>query len=377
MNLITKWVWVVLLCFSTSIHAAFQVTDLLDRKVSFDQPVQRIILGEGRMLYLIAALDKENPFKRIVAWRSDLKQADPATYQAYQEFYPEMDEIPSIGNIADGGLNLEQIVALNPDLILFNTATYAALKEASTLEKLEQFGIPVLFIDFRHQPMRNTPPSISLLGKVLDQPERAEAMIAFHRNQVERVTTRLAAAQPPAPRVFIERIGGYTDDCCLSFGDSNFGQFVSMAGGENIAKKIIPSTFGQLNPEQVLLSNPEHIVVTSANWQTYVPGGHWISVGPGESTQQAEEQLAWYLDRKAYAGTTALQKRQFHAIWHQFYNSPYQFIAIQQLAKWFHPQLFSDLDPNATFAEFYRQFLPIPYQAGYFASLSSTEAGHE
>jgi iron complex transport system substrate-binding protein len=43
------------------------------------------------------------------------------------------------------------------------------------------------------------------------------------------------------------------------------------------------------------------------------------------------------------------------------------------LAKWFHPDLFADLDPNATFAEYHRRFLPINYRPGYSISLSDSQ----
>ena len=44
-------------------------------------------------------------------------------------------------------------------------------------------------------------------------------------------------------------------------------------------------------------------------------------------------------------------------------------MAIQQLAKWFHPDLFADLDPDAAFRELHERFLPVPYESGYFVSL--------
>ncbi|RWE92157.1 MAG: ABC transporter substrate-binding protein, partial [Mesorhizobium sp.] len=78
----------------------------------------------------------------------------------------------------------------------------------------------------------------------------------------------------------------------------------------------------------------------------------------------------WFPTRNAYTGIAAQETRNFHGIWHQFYNSPYEFVAVQQLAKWFHPNLFDDLDPDATFAEYHRRFLPIKYQRGYSVSLS-------
>ncbi|MGP1666909.1 MAG: hypothetical protein ACTS5I_13545, partial [Rhodanobacter sp.] len=58
------------------------VTDLLGREVKVHLPVRRMILGEGRQLYLVAALDTQNPIERIVGWRKDLIQSDPDTYGA-------------------------------------------------------------------------------------------------------------------------------------------------------------------------------------------------------------------------------------------------------------------------------------------------------
>ena len=65
----------------------------------------------------------------------------------------------------------------------------------------------------------------------------------------------------------------------------------------------------------------------------------------------------------------AVETGNVHAIWHQFYNSPYYFVAVQQLAKWFHPELFEDLDPEATLEELHDRFLPIDYQPGYWITL--------
>jgi iron complex transport system substrate-binding protein len=42
---------------------------------------------------------------------------------------------------------------------------------------------------------------------------------------------------------------------------------------------------------------------------------------------------------------------------------------VQWIAKWLHPDLFADLDPDATFAEYHRRFLPIDYKPGYAVSL--------
>ncbi len=350
------------------------VTDLMGRKVKVHIPVRRVILGEGRQLYLVAALDTQNPLERIVSWRKDLIQSDPDTYGAYLRKFPAIARIPTFGGFESGTFDIEQAIAQQPDVIILNIEAQHATEDARYIEKLDALGIPVVYVDFRNNPMENTEPTMRLFGKLFGKEERAEAFIDFRNRQIRRVTDVIEARQPARPNVFIERIGGYTEDCCLSFGNENFGRFVEMAGGNNIAKTIIPNTFGQLNPEQVIVANPDQVVVTSANWEAFAPGGRWVGVGPGADLSQARQKLAWYTRRPAYAGIKAQQDQAFHAIWHQFYNSPYQFVAIQQLAKWLHPTLFADLDPEASFRELHERFLPVPYEPGYFVSLKPTEA---
>ncbi|MCM2363471.1 ABC transporter substrate-binding protein [Pseudomonas sp. SR18] len=354
---------------SATMAAPTTVTDLLGRKVQVNLPVQRVILGEGRQLYLLAALDTQNPIERIVGWRKDLIQSDPDTYNAYLRKFPGIANIPTFGGFEDGTFDIEQAISQRPDVIILNIEAQHATEDARYIEKLGALGTPVVYVDFRNQPMTNTEPTMRLFGQLFGKEQRAEDFIAFRNQQIRRVTDVIAAQQPARPTVFIERIGGYTDDCCLSFGNENFGLFVEMAGGNNIAKGIIPSTFGQLNPEQVIVANPDQVVVTSANWEAFAPGGHWVGVGPGADMAQARRKLSWYTQRPAYAGIKAQQTQAFHAIWHQFYNSPYQFVAIQQLAKWFHPDLFAELDPEASFRELHERFLPVPYAPGYAVRL--------
>ena len=353
--------------------ARTEVTDLLGRRVKVHLPVRRVILGEGRQLYLVAALDVQNPIERIVGWRKDLIQSDPDTYNAYLRSFPGIAKIPTFGGFEDGTFDIEQAISQRPDVIILNIEAQHATEDARYIEKLDALGIPVVYVDFRNNPMQNTEPTMRLFGQLFAKEQRAEAFIDFRNRQIHRVTDVIEKNHPPRPRVFIERIGGYTDDCCLSFGNENFGLFVEMAGGNNIARRIIPTTFGQLNPEQVIVANPAHVVITTANWEAFAPGGHWVGVGPGADMTLARKKLAWYTQRPAYAGIKAQDNQAFHAIWHQFYNSPYQFVAIQQLAKWFHPELFADLDPEASFRELHERFLPVPYESGYFVSLPQPE----
>lgn len=74
-------------------------------------------------------------------------------------------------------------------------------------------------------------------------------------------------------------------------------------------------------------------------------------------------------ERTGFAQMRAVKESNMHAIYHQFYNSPYHFVAVQQIAKWLHPEEFADLDPQASFEELHDQFLPFEASGQFWASL--------
>lgn len=350
--------------------ATREVTDLAGRTVRVPAEVRRVILGEGRQTYALAALDREDPFARVVGWRDDLRKNDPDTYAEYRRRWPNADRLPTFGGVKDGTFDPEQAIALRPDVVIMNLEALAATAEAGLEAKLGAVGIPIVFVDFRERPSVNTEPSLRLLGALLGREDRAEAFIAYRREGIERVASRLAGQTGlRRPRVMVERAGGYDAGCCMSFGDENFGRMVAEAGGENIASRFIPGTFGTVNPEQVIASDPEVVVVTGANWRLASPDGDWVGVGPGADLAQARDRLRRLMARPAYRPLAVARGGRVHAIWHQFYDSPYQFVAIQALATWLHPGLFADLNPGETFHEFHERFLPVPYRPGYWASL--------
>jgi iron complex transport system substrate-binding protein len=349
------------------------VTDITGRQVEVKSPVNKVILGEGRQIYFVAALDTDAPFKRVVGWRDDFEKADLDGYKDYLAKFPDIAKLPTFGGSKEGTFDIEQAVALAPDVMIMNVEAKTATDDAKLTEKLAKVGIPVVFVDFRDKPFENTEPSMRLIGKLFGKEARAEEFIAFRKEQIDRVTERLAKANPAKPLVMMERAAGYTDDCCMSFGNENFGKMVEIAGGTNLAGKIIPGTFGVVNPEQIIAANPDHVIATGSNWELYVPGGAWVGVGSGADEAKARDKLAALMKRPAYTGVKAVQNKQVHAIWHQFYNSPYQFVAIQQIAKWLHPELFKDLDPDQTMHTLYERFLPVAYKPGYWVSLTDKE----
>ncbi|WDR06316.1 ABC transporter substrate-binding protein [Devosia rhodophyticola] len=353
-----------------SFAQAFSVTDIAGREIKFDKPVKRIILGEGRMIYAIASVTEGDPFAKIVGWRNDLWTTDVTSFDQYAAKFPEVRNLPFLGNITDGTLQTEAVVALHPDLLLLPIGAKGAADEIKLQDTLDGIGVKIVYVDFREHILANTEPSLEILGKIFGEHDRAEAVAKFRREQLARITDVIAASNPPRPDVFMYRAAGLIE-CCGTFGPDNFGLMVDMAGGNNLGSQFLPGYTGSINPEQVIASNPDVVVVTGSDWTHVANGKSYVSVGPGtaSSADASRAALKALIDVPAFTGSKALKTNNVHAIWHQFYNSPYHFVAVQQLAKWFHPELFADLDPEATFKAFSEEFLPIDFKPGYWVSL--------
>ncbi|GAB5507991.1 MAG: hypothetical protein Rhirs2KO_31540 [Rhizobiaceae bacterium] len=180
-------------------HEKITVTDIAGREVAVRTPVQRMLLGEGRQLYLIASLEPDNPLARIVAWRDDLIEADPATYEQYREAFPELAELTSFKGQEDSLIDIESAIIQKPDVVLLNLEAMRANEDAKYIEKLAKLDIPVLYVDFRHHPLENTEPTIRLLGEIMGRQQRAEEIIGFRRQAMARVTDVIAENRPSAP----------------------------------------------------------------------------------------------------------------------------------------------------------------------------------
>lgn len=348
------------------------VTDIAGRTVTVNQPVQSMILGEGRQFYVTAALDADKPFGRIVGWQTDLKNVDPGGYAAYRDRFPEIDQVAEFGNPGRGAFSAEKAIAMKPDLVFMHLQVHEATKASGLLDQLAAADIPVVFVDFRERPLDNTIPSMLLMGRLLERQERAQAMADFLLREQATVYQRIAALKGPRPKVFIERAAGggfFKNDCCETWGAESLGLLIERAGGENIAATLLPGPTGSLNPEQVMTSSPDIFIVTGSDWDSLAPGNTAAPVGAGADPRRVQERLHSLASRYGFEELPAVKGGHFHAIWHQFYNSPYNFVALQAFAKWINPQAFADIDPDETFKRFHDAFLPVAYRGGYFATL--------
>lgn len=352
---------------------ATTVTDLAGRTVTLPTQVDRILLGEGRLLPALGILEQADLPRRLVGMMGDYETLDAAGYGQWRQRFPQLDKVPRVGRNHSGSFSDEQAIALRPQVAIFGMAGGHGPSKADreTLGRLEAAGIAVVFIDFRHDPIRNTPSSMELLGTVLGKRKEADAFVGYWKAQLERVQSRLAQrpAGSVAPTVFLENRVGLSDECCATM-VGLVGTLLDTAGGGNVAKGLIPGEHGTLNPELLLAQQPRIYIGTGiGSMATAQKSPLRIVLGADATPEAARASLMRATQRKGIAHLQAVQQGRAYAMWHHYYNSPFNVVAVQVFAKWLHPELFADLDPQATLQTLFNRFQPIPLTGVYWTGL--------
>ncbi|WP_299866625.1 ABC transporter substrate-binding protein [uncultured Roseobacter sp.] len=352
---------------------AVTLTDIAGREITLPQTPTRIILGEGRMMYAIAPLTDGNPFEKIVGWKDDLIQYDPDAFRKFEAAFPQdAARMVNFGNPYAGDFSIEAVLENEADLVLLDLGNLFKAEETGLIDKLDKAGVPAAFIDFRQNPTENAIPSMLLLGRVLGEEQNAAEFIDFYVAQMRKVSNVVAGIPAEErPLVVVENAAGWqTDFCCWSFGPYNYGRFVELAGGTNYGSKLANAYSVDLSLEGILTADPDVVIGTGANWAEARPEVTATLLGYEADADENARRIKALAERSGFKDLRAVQEGRMHSIYHQFYNSPYHFIAIQQIAKWLHPADFEDLDPQATFDELHSKFMPYENSGQFWVTLN-------
>lgn len=353
------------------------VTDLAGRSVRLPAKVERILLGESRLIPALAILERVDPVARVVGMPADFEQLDPPGYAQYAERFPSIRSLPRTGRTTGESFSVEKAIALKPDLALFGLGGHGpSPKDVETLARLHAAGATVLFVDLRQEPLLNTAPSMELMGQALGREKEATEFVREYRKQLALVTDRLSRAKPRAPTIFLENRVGLSEECCDTLTHGLMGRLLDAAGGRNVANGMVPGAFGTVSLEY-LLSHPPDLYIGTAigTLDTVQRMPNRLVLGAGVDAATARDSLRRATQRRGFSALLTLRKgQQVHAIWHHFYASPFNVVAVQVFAKWLHPSLFADLDPQKTLQSFYQRFQPVPLSGQYWVTLQA-EAG--
>ncbi len=211
------------------------VVDMIGKTITLDKPAERIVAltpSDCEILYAIGAGDK-------LVGRGK-----------YCDFPAEVMDIPAVESGAD--TNLEQIIALEPDVLLMSTMAQTEEQIAA----LEEAGIKVVVSDA--QNIEGVYTAVELIGSLMGKDAEAAAII-------ENMKTTFADIQAQATGDGSQTI--YFEVSPLEYGlwaagsHTFMDEIAQMLGLTNAFADV--EGWGEISEEQVLERNPDFIVTIS------------------------------------------------------------------------------------------------------------------
>ena len=311
------------------------VEDIFGDAVTVHKPIKRIIVMHNRAAQALRAL---NAGDKIVGVSSDIPNTGVT-------FFPELSKLPVVGS--KNKPDYEAILTLYPDVVVHTSM----VKKEELVKKLP--GITVLYpigseIETFTDGMRK-------LGYIMDRKDEAEEFIDWYEGYFDTIKSRTdELSEDEKPRVYIEAIVEY-------YHSPTTNTIVDYAGGKDIAGDIT----GYIDSEWIIAQNPNIIVSCRHS------GSVWKL---GYDVDDPSSILAWrgqIMSRTGWASIPVVREEKVYVIDYLTVTiTPAHIIGVAYMAKWFHPNLFEDLDPEAIHQEYLTRFQRIDYdlnEHGIFA----------
>jgi iron complex transport system substrate-binding protein len=237
--------------------------------------------------------------------------------------------LPVVGD-RDTSPNIEVILELKPDLILASqrlTDAHRKLFEDAGIAVIEDTTTGTR----RNQYMRN-------LGLILNAQARAEELISYEQQYWDLVAQRVAnLPRSQKPLVYFE---WYREWFSTGPGGSYTG-LIEAAGGINLAENSTVSS-PQLSAEFIMEQNPDIAI-------------RMLDYTSGETLQAFQNLHSTIASRTGMSGVKAVQNNELHVIKSTLLVER-DVIGLLYFAKWFHPDLFADINPAAVHAEMIQKY---------------------
>lgn len=361
-----------LLCAGTArAQQPVTFTDMVGRTVTLAKPAQRIVLAEANDLLSLALIDPD-PVAKLVGWAA-LRRFDDGLLRLYREKFPAIDRLAVVGDWTADTFSVERTIALKPDLVIMTAFQDPGLGAGAFAKQFEAAGIPLAFITSAantRSSATDIAPRLRMLGQILQREKEAEDYIAFYQSRLDRVAQRLASTTVDRPKVLIETYAGLAE-CCRAPGRHGWGEFIELAGGHNLAPMALAPSGGMLSMEYLIAQRPDVYV---GNGGSYLHDKGLV-IGPAYSAEQTRASLRKLIERPGFKDLKAVREGRVYAVWTVLAIQPVNILVIERLAKWFHPDLFRDLDPSATLNEINRRFAAVAMPAPLWLALDGSGDG--
>ncbi len=320
------------------------LVDSADRIVTVNKPVERIVVHQPATAEGVSIL---GAWDRVVG--RNIGTTD-------EILFPGVSELPVTSGMGCYDVYYETVFELDPDVFLSMVTPGPGLEDViATLEP----EIPVVALNFYepHTLVENT----RKLRYVLNTEESGEAYIAWHEGVINDITEKTAGLpDEEKPTVFF-KVCGWTPEALSTFTDTMPGMRYQMeiAGGINIAddEEFVELEFvPEVDKEWLIEQNPD--IVLAMIWEAYYPGVMGYEVDDNSVANATREEI---MAMDVFAEGKAVEEGKVYLYEDTLPVSPRFVVFIAYMAEWFHPTLFSDLDPQAIHQQYLTDFMRIDY----------------
>jgi iron complex transport system substrate-binding protein len=318
--------------------SSFTILDDAGVRVSIKKDVKTVVaIGPVSLCAAIRALKAENKVVGVSEWISP-----------YKTILPVMANLTDVVQVSES-INYEKIYEINPDIILLMAHDF--FKDID--QKLVSH-IPVVRLTV------NSAESLAKLGRILGRESEAREYIDWIISKTSVIEEKTAALgknkikeaffyyggdfgmSPPPP------YGTYGKD------NSKVNRSIKKAGGKSITWTL-PGEWITVDPEWIIEKNPATIIREFFALDDDPAMGY--DTNDNVKVKKMMEQI---VSSPAFATSDAVKNKDVH-ICSGLFIQAYWFIGLNYYAKWLHPELFKDIDPEAVHQEFLTKFLRLDY----------------
>lgn len=229
---------IVVLCLilSLSAFAQIQSTDMLGRAHTYQAPASRVVAlsaAECEILYALGA-------GGTLVGRGE-----------YCDYPAEALSLPVLGS--GGNTNIEEILALKPDLVLMNTMA----QPLEQVEAIEKAGAPVFVTEATN--IQGVYAAIEGIGQVVGKDSEAKALIDSMKTTFDALKAKVPAGG--APKTVYFEVSPLQYGLWTGGRNTFMNELAEMLGLKNIFDDV--DGWAEVSQEQVIARNPDLIVTVT------------------------------------------------------------------------------------------------------------------
>lgn len=299
------------------VNNPWQGADSVEYTTRIEKPANRIVAMSSTFVAMLESLDA---IDRIVG----VSGKDFISSEALRQ---RGDKVVDVGY--DTNVDFEQLVMLNPDMVLL----YGVNGPSAIEGKLTELGIPFMYLgEYLEQSPLGKAEWVVAMGQLIGEREKAEALADSISAEYNALMDK-AASVTVKPKVMIN--APYGDSWWMPSATNYMAQLIADAGGDYIYKDNTGNASESIDIERA------YMLMNDANV--------WINPGQAASLAQLKDMAPRFTDTGVYKSGNVYNnnRRNTAGGGNDFYESGVMHpdIVLKDLISVFHPGIFPDYTP--------------------------------